>query len=288
MSAEPPSPSNSRQTAVPGLSFVYGTAWKEDATEALTELAISCGFRGIDTANQRKHYYEAGVGAGIQAAIERGEVQREDLFLQTKFTFRAGQDQRLPYDPAAPIGDQVRQSFARSLEHLGTEWIDSYVLHGPSVRLGLGPDDWDAWRAMEGICESGQARGLGISNVSLEQLQQLCGQAKVNPTFVQNRCYAVTGWDYHVRQFCRAQGITYQGFSLLTANVPVLSLPVVTDLAQRHGCRPEQVIFRFAIDVGMLPLTGTTSAEHMHADLAVSRFELAAEDVAAIERVALR
>src|SRR5687768_4162312 len=117
--------------------FLYGTAWKEDETQRLTELALEQGFRGIDTANQRRHYHEAGVGKAVAAAVERGLAARDDLFLQTKFTFRPGQDHRLPYDPQAPIATQVEQSFASSLEHLGVEWIDSYVLHGPTQRTGL-------------------------------------------------------------------------------------------------------------------------------------------------------
>ena len=112
-------------------SFLYGTAWKEDETERLTRLALEAGFRGIDTANQRKHYFEAGAGAAVARAIADGVVRREELFLQTKFTYRDGQDHRLPYDPNADPATQVRQSFASSLEHLQIESLDSYVLHGP-------------------------------------------------------------------------------------------------------------------------------------------------------------
>ena len=176
-------------------SFLYGTAWKEAATQELTELAIAQGFRGIDTANQRKHYDEAAVGRGITAAMAGGQIARDDLFLQTKYTFRQGQDHRLPYNPAAPIPTQVEESFASSLEHLGVDRIDSYLLHGPSRSAGLGVEDWAAWQAMEKIHESGRARLLGVSNVSLEQLEILCKDAKVKPHFVQNRCYAVRGWD---------------------------------------------------------------------------------------------
>src|ERR1700678_1727579 len=104
--------------------FLYGTAWKEDQTARLTRLALQCGFRGIDTANQRKHYHEAGVGWAIAAAIAGGQLTRDDLFLQTKFTFRRGQDHRLPYDAQAPIAAQVEQSCANSLEHLGGDAID--------------------------------------------------------------------------------------------------------------------------------------------------------------------
>jgi diketogulonate reductase-like aldo/keto reductase len=268
--------------------LLYGTAWKEDQTQRLTELALEQGFRGIDTANQRKHYHEAAVGAGVAAAIQRGIVRREDLFLQTKFTFQAGQDQRLPYDPRAPIAAQVEQSLASSLEHLGVDKIDSYVLHGPNQRVGLGSDDWEAWRAMEAAQDRGQVGLLGVSNVSLEQLETLCSQARVQPRFVQNRCYAVHGWDRAVRMFCTSRGIVYQGFSLLTANRQVLAHPEVLKIAARYGRQPAQIIFRFAIDAGMLPLTGTTNAEHMRLDLEADTFRLPPNEVAQIESLVLQ
>jgi diketogulonate reductase-like aldo/keto reductase len=271
--------------AVPVPRFLYGTAWKEDDTQRLTELALQCGFRGIDTANQRRHYDEAAVGRGIAAVIASGLVAREDLFLQTKFTFRGGQDHRLPYDPKAPISLQVEQSFASSLEHLGTKVIDSYVLHGPSQRTGLGRADWDAWRAMEAIHDSGRARLLGVSNASLEQLQELHKGARIKPRFIQNRCYADHGWDRDVRQFCAANDVAYQGFSLLTANRAVLAHPEMVRIAKRHGRTTSQVVFRFALEVGMVPLTGTTNPDHMHTDLDVFNFRLEPAEVERIENL---
>jgi diketogulonate reductase-like aldo/keto reductase len=273
---------------VPVPRFFYGTAWKEDETQRLTELALEQGFRAIDTANQRRHYHEAGVGQGIAASIRRGLVTREELFLQTKFTFRPGQDERLPYDQSAPIPTQVEQSFASSLDHLGTEKIDSYVLHGPSQRSGLVSADWAAWRAMEAIHDSGSTRFLGVSNVTLEQLQALCEKARIQPRFVQNRCYAVMGWDRQVRRFCTASSIAYQGFSLLTANREVLAHPELTRIARRHGRSLTQVVFRFALDIGMIALTGTTDADHMRADLEVREFRLEHEEVELIEGLVKR
>ncbi|HVE73038.1 MAG TPA: aldo/keto reductase [Thermoanaerobaculia bacterium] len=263
--------------------FLYGTAWKEDETERLVRHALDAGFRGIDTANQRKHYHEAGVGAAVAAS----KIPREELFLQTKFTFRDGQDHRLPYDPNADTATQVRQSFAKSLEHLQTDFIDSYVLHGPSRRRGLGPADWDAWRAMEELHADGKTRALGISNVALDQLEELVPAAKVKPSFVQNRCYAATGWDYQVRAFCREHEIVYQGFSLLTANLRELRGNTFREIVMRVKRTPAQIVFRFALQVGMLPITGTTDAGHMREDLGAFDFELAQADVDAIERLAL-
>jgi len=264
--------------------FLYGTAWKEDRTRTLTALALGQGFRGIDTANQRRHYHEAGVGEGIADAA----IPRDELFLQTKYTFQPGQDHRLPYDPATPIATQVEQSFASSLEHLGTDVLDSYVLHGPSRGSGLGPADWEAWRAMEALHAAGRVRLLGISNVALDQLDALCQKAAVRPRFVQNRCYAVRGWDRAIRHYCSANGIVYQGFSLLTANLGVIRWPEFGKIAHRHGRTLAQTVFRFALDVGMIPLTGTSDAEHMRQDLDVFDFRLDPDEVERIETLAGR
>jgi len=275
-----------RGVDVPAL--IYGTAWKEARTAELVRLAIATGFRAIDTANQRKHYVEADVGDAIAAAITDGVVTRGELFLQTKFTYARGQDHRLPYDPAAPLATQVADSCASSLAHLHTDYLDSYVLHGPARADGLADADVEVWQAMEALQRAGRTRLLGVSNITLAQLRQLHALARTPIAFVQNRCYASERWDADVRAFCRAHAIAYQGFSLLTANRALLQRPLVDEIALRHGCTREQVVFRFAIQVGMIPLTGTTSAAHMAADLAAERLDLADDEVAAIESIAER
>src|SRR6202166_2571572 len=267
--------------------FLYGTAWKEERTAALVELAVRAGFRGIDTANQRRHYFEAGVGQGLAAAYRAGVATRADLFLQTKFTYRPGQDDRLPYDPAASLSVQVAQSMSSSLEHLGTDYVDSFVLHGPSS--GYGGDDADAevWQAMNKERGAGRTRLLGVSNVSLRHLEQMVEVHSEAPAFVQNRCYARLGWDRDVRVFCRERNIVYQGFSLLTANQEVLRHPFIADLARRANATPAQVVFAFARAIGMLPLTGTSNADHMKQDLASLGLVLSADAVPAIEALAV-
>jgi diketogulonate reductase-like aldo/keto reductase len=268
--------------------FLYGTAWKEEHTGPLVELALRHGFRGIDTANQRKHYNEAAAGEALAREIAAGTVAREELFLQTKFTQRPGQDQRLPYDPAAPVGKQVRQSFASSLEHLRTSYLDSYLLHGPSQRPGLAEQDWEAWTAMEALHAEGNARALGVSNFSHEQLELLLDRATVRPAFVQNRCFAATGWDWQVRQLCQEHGIAYQGFSLLTANREIWLGQRVGEVGDAHSLTPAQVIFCLALELWMLPLTGTSDAAHMADALACRTGVLAAAEVAELEAIALR
>jgi diketogulonate reductase-like aldo/keto reductase len=267
--------------------FLYGTAWKEERTQELVRMALEAGFRGIDTANQRRHYHEAGVGAALAQAFGDGLVTRDELFVQTKFTHRPGQDERLPYDESAPIGVQVEQSFRSSLEHLGVERLDSLVLHGPLMRDGLHPLDLDAWRAMEAIQESGGTRVLGVSNVSLMQLEALCDFARVRPLFVQNRTYAQLGWDAPVRAFCREQGLIHQPFSLLTANPEVVHHPEVGELAASKGCTTAQLIFAFTLRAGCLPLTGTSSPEHARLDLAAAELDLSREEMALVEASSL-
>ncbi len=137
-------------------AFLYGTAWKEDQTRRLTRLAVQTGFRGIDTANQRKHYFEEAVGQALRELWNEGFCTREDLFLQTKFTYTRGQDHRLPYDPHAPLSTQVHQSFESSLRHLHTDTIDAYLLHGPASRNGLTDGDWEVWAAMERLHTEGR------------------------------------------------------------------------------------------------------------------------------------
>jgi diketogulonate reductase-like aldo/keto reductase len=263
-------PTTSNQVSLP--PFMYGTAWKKDATTRLVELAVASGFKAIDTANQLIHYQEALVGDALLELRKKG-VPRESLFLQTKFTSANGQDHRTPYDASADLTTQVRQSFDSSLKHLHTDYLDSYVLHGPSTRRGLTPGDWEVWAAIEELYASKKTRIIGVSNVSADQLTLLCSQAKTRPMVVQNRCFAVMGWDHHVREICREHGIVYQGFSLLTANQEFLGAPPIRAAAARLKTGIAQVIFKFSMQIGMLPLTGTTDAEHMKDDLAAESLE---------------
>jgi diketogulonate reductase-like aldo/keto reductase len=220
----------------------------------------------------------------LAAAYRAGVVKRADIFLQTKFTYRRGQDHRLPYDAAAAVSVQVAQSIASSLEHLGTDYVDSFVLHGPSSDEWMDADA-EVWEAMRKEREAGHTRSLGVSNVSLGHLEQMAAAHSEGPAFVQNRCYARFGWDREVREFCRERKIIYQGFSLLTANMEVVRHSLVAGVAARANVTPAQIVFAFARAVGMLPLTGTSDGEHMKQDLASSGVVLAADVVQAIERL---
>ena len=266
--------------------FMYGTAWKKDATAKLVLQAVEAGFTAIDTANQLIHYEEARVGEALVTMATQG-ITRDRLFLQTKFTPVNGQDHRTPYDVHASITTQVIQSFESSLGHLHTDHLDSYVLHGPYYRGGLGAEDWEVWTAIESLYDAGRTKLIGISNVTAGQLALLCERAKHKPMVVQNRCYAAFGWDQAVRDLCRTHRIIYQGFSLLTANREVFIDPSVRAMAQRYETGVAQIIFRFAMQSGMLLLTGTTNVQHMTEDLHCDQFTLTADELHHIETIGL-
>lgn len=262
--------------------IIYGTAWKKERSAGLVEQALTLGFRGIDTACQPKHYDEAGVGAGIAAALAKGVLRRGDLYLQTKFTPLGGQDpQRIPYDPRASLADQVAQSFERSRANLGTDVLDGLVLHSPLAD----PTDFSAvWGAMEAIFDTGGARQLGISNCyDPEVLRHLCETARVKPAIVQNRFYAQTGYDRILRAYCRGNGIIYQSFWTLTANPDILAHDIMRGLMAKYQRSAAQIFFRFLSQGGIVPLTGTTSADHMRQDLEISGFALDEEECKAVE-----
>ncbi|MGA8706194.1 MAG: aldo/keto reductase [Steroidobacteraceae bacterium] len=263
------------------IDILYGTAWKQDETERLVRRALEAGFRGIDTACQPKHYNEAGVGAGVAASLSP-RLKRAQIYLQTKFTPISGQEpSQIPYDVRASLTTQVAQSAALSLKNLRTDYLDCLLLHSP---LPDPHEAFEVWRAMEHLVDSGITRQLGISNCTrLAQLQAVCEQARIPPAVLQNRFHAENGYDKDLREFCNARGIIYQSFWTLTANQFLLTHETMRTLARTHGRTPAQVLFRYLTQLGIVPLTGTSSAAHMRQDLAIFDFELAANECEAID-----
>lgn len=264
--------------------MIYGTAWKKLDTERLVAQAITQGFRAIDTACQPKHYNEPGVGAGIAAALKAGAspgLTRADLFVQTKFTPLSSQDpKQLPYDADASLGEQVAQSFAASLRNLQTDYLDSLVLHSP---LPTERETLQAWQVLEAIVDAGQARQIGISNCySVELFESLYNAARIKPAVLQNRFHDKTGYDRELRALCRERGIRYQSFWTLTANPHITMHRTVESIATRLQRTTEQVFFRYLTQIGVTPLTGTTSVEHMKEDLAICEFALSSAEIEAI------
>lgn len=265
-------------------SIIYGTAWKKERTAELVEQAVRAGFRAIDTACQPKHYQEQGVGDALQRLYAAGVVRREDIFLQTKFTSLNGQDPRsIPYDRHAPLVQQIQQSFAKSCANLQTVYLDSLLLHSPMDTLD---DTLTAWRTLEDIYRQGGVRHIGLSNTyNLQMLQRIYEAAEVKPSFLQNRFYQQSGYDQAVRKYCQEHNIIYQSFWTLTGNPHIVQSPVVAALAAKYGKTPVQVMYKYVQALGIVPLDGTTSAQHMAEDLDLDSFSLLPEEVEKVSTV---
>jgi len=257
--------------------IIYGTAWKKDRTADLVVKAIQTGFRGIDTACQPKHYNEPLVGAALHSLKNHG-IEREALFLQTKFTSLSGQDPRqVPYDKNSPVELQVAQSFEVSKKNLQTEYVDSLVLHSPMAPHAL---LMMVWKAMEKIQKAGGTRQLGISNCyDTEVIRSLYADANEKPAIVQNRFYQETRYDADLCHWCSNHGVIYQSFWTLTANPHILSSNTVRTIAQKYNKTEAQIFFRYLSQSGIVPLTGTSSEQHMREDLSIFEFELSSEDL---------
>ncbi|CAK7223724.1 hypothetical protein SCUCBS95973_005276 [Sporothrix curviconia] len=301
----------SGRTRLPRL--VYGTAWKREHTTDLVYQALQAGFRAIDTAAQPRHYREDLVAEGVRRALTHGVVgSRRDLYIQTKFTPPSGQDlegpNAPPYDPSAPIAEQVRASVESSLRNFtfprttdekseGQSYLDCLVLHTPLVHR---EDSLAVWEVLQTYVPD-RIRTLGVSNVLLEQLQELISVADevaaatgtaadlLRPVVVQNRFHSRGNVpDPHnvaLRRFCALpdQRIVYQSFWTLTANPGLVngrSSSAARTVANAVQVSPE-VAFYGLVALGLGPgeegdadscpiviLDGTTTAEHMAADLA--------------------
>ena len=260
--------------SMPGI--IYGTAWKKELTASLVQQAITLGFRGIDTACQPKHYHEVGVGEAVSNCLKQG-LSRSELYLQSKFTPVDGHDpKQIPYDKNARLDQQVAQSFQCSLKNLQTDYLDGLILHSPLTNQR---DLLTVWQAMEQLFVEGGVKQLGISNCyNLEQFQYIYQSAKIKPAILQNRFYAKTHFDQALRTFCHTNNIIYQSFWTLTANPAILADALSLSLAEKYHRSVAQIFFRYLTQSGIIPLTGTHSANHMQEDLAIFEFELSKDE----------
>jgi diketogulonate reductase-like aldo/keto reductase len=189
----------------------------------------------------------------------------------------AGQDpDRIPYDANSYLGEQVHQSFQQSCLNLHTDHVDCLILHSPLKTLAL---TMEAWKAMEAIHDAGGARQLGISNCYDQTfLDALHAETTVKPAIIQNRFFQQTDYDADLRQRCQDLGVLYESFWTLTANPHILGHREVRKIAEKRQKSEAQILFRYLTQLGIVPLTGTTSAKHMQEDLAIFEFDLNDEE----------
>ena len=257
----------SASSLAPIPKIIYGTAWKKELTADLVEKALKAGFRAIDTACQPKHYNELGSGEGIEKFLkDNGDIKRDDLFIQTKFTSLNGQDPtRIPYDQNAPLELQVKQSFENSLNNLKTEYIDALILHSPMHTF---EETLIVWREFEKLFDQGKVRYLGISNCyNLNVFQRLYNEARIKPKFLQNRFYEKSKFDKELRAYCISNNVYYESFWTLTANKNFLESSLMKELAGKYQVTPQEIFFAFTKSLHIIPLSGTKNEQHMAEDL---------------------
>jgi diketogulonate reductase-like aldo/keto reductase len=260
--------------------LIYGTAWKKELTTNLVIQALKLGFNAIDTASQPRHYREDLVGEGIK----KSGIKREEIFIQTKFTPQNGQDLKsIPYNPNDKIEKQIEDSFIVSKKNLQTEYIDSYILHSPLSTL---EETLAVWRVMESFVDKKDVKYLGISNCyDLALFRRIFDHATIKPTFLQNRFYADSNYDTHIREFCEANGVIYQSFWTLTANPHILNTTIIKELSNKYLKTPAQIFFRYCTMIGIIPLIGATNKEHLESDLKIFEFTLDNEEILEIKRL---
>ena len=268
------------------LPLLYGSAWKEDQTAMNVVDAVLAGFRGVDTACQPQHYREDLVGEALRTLKNEHGIGREAVWLQTKFTPAQHQGADVPYDPAAPLSDQIAQSVQVSLKNLQVVRVDALLLHGP---LETHERTMEAWRAMEAQVELGFVTQLGISNLhDVRRFERIYDEASVKPRVLQNRFSPQLGHDAEIRIFCQRHNVIYQPSWVLSANGQQLKSPAVTAAALAHRVEPEQVLFSYLRQQGAQPLSGTTSTDYMKDNLASSDFAPSRAEMRELDEIFLR
>jgi diketogulonate reductase-like aldo/keto reductase len=183
----------------------------------------------------------------------------------------------MPYFSSDDLQTQLEKSFMRSKENLKVDFIDSYLIHSPFNPI---EDFLSVYKTMEEFVNDGQVGQLGISNCyDINLLIYLYDNAEIKPKVVQNRFYADSKYDKEIREFCKQKDITYQSFWSLTANPKILNGSKIRDIALKHERTIAQVFYKFLNQIGITPLNGTTSKQHMIEDLAIDSFTLDEEDV---------
>jgi diketogulonate reductase-like aldo/keto reductase len=176
----------------------------------------------------------------------------------------------MPYDPEAPLEEQIHTSVASSLKNLrheaeseDTSYVDCLLLHSP---LPTVEQTLQAWKLLESYVPT-QIRTIGISNVTLPVLQAIYKNATIKPSVVQNRFYPQTRYDLPLRAFCTEHNIMYQSFWTLTGNPSLLKSKPIAALAQAAEVDIAVALYALVMEQGIVVLNGSTSTEHMRGDL---------------------
>ncbi|KGB79884.2 oxidoreductase [Cryptococcus deuterogattii R265] len=248
---------------IPAIAF--GT-WKipKENTPSQVGQAIDVGFDHLDTAQVYHNEEEVG------QAIKESGLSRNELWITTKWS---GVEEK-----------GARQSIKESLDKLGLEYLDLYLIHSPRVTKG---DIKGAWKELETLQKEGKAKSIGVSNFNKEQLQELLAHATVKPVVNQILLhpYVITR-TAPLLEYLKEQNIVVEGYSTLT---PLTSRPggpvdqPVNQIAKRLGIKPEQVLLAWSRAKGAIPVTTSSKKERLEGYLDVGDITLTEDDIKAID-----
>ena len=265
-------PLNNGSGAIPALGF--GTLIPDlIATKNATKAALEAGFRQFDTAERYRNEKE--VGEAMQEVFKAGEIKRQDVFIAAKLWNNNHRPER------------VAPAFEASLKKLQLDYVDLYLIHTPfafqpgdeqdprdangKVIYDEGVTLLDTWRTLEGLVDQGKCRAIGLSDVSVEKVQEIFAAARIKPAVVHVESHPyLPQWDLF--DYCQKHGIVLQAFAALGhSSVPkLLEDPVITAIAKRVDKTPAQVLLAWAIQRGTALLTTSTAPSRIKENFDVS------------------
>jgi 2,5-diketo-D-gluconate reductase A len=239
---------------MPQLGFGVFQVGNDEARAAVAT-ALECGYRSIDTA--ALYGNEHGVGVAVSAS----GIPREELFVTTKL-WNADQG-----------AGRVLPAFERSIDKLGLDYVDLYLIHWPVPSRDRFVETWEAF---QGLYAEGRMRAIGVSNFTPPQLTRLLEETAVVPAV--NQVELHPGFQQpELRAFHREHGIATEAWSPLGQGA-ALTHPVITRLAERHEKTPAQVVLRWHLDLGNVVIPKSVTPGRIRENFAVFDFALTAED----------
>ncbi|WP_030418814.1 aldo/keto reductase [Streptomyces sp. SCSIO 75703] len=259
MSSKVPPITLNNGVEMPQLGF---GVWQvpDDEAERAVATALQAGYRSIDTA--AVYGNEEGTGRAVAAS----GIAREDLFVTTKLW---NSDQGY---------DSTLRAFDSSLEKLGLDYVDLYLIHWPVPALGRYVD---TYKAFEKLHADGRVRAIGVSNFLPEHLERLTGETSVVPAVNQIELHPQLQQGA-ARAFHEERGIATEAWSPLGSGKGLLEVPAIVAIARKHGRTPAQVVLRWHLQVGNVVIPKSVTPSRIAENIAVFDFALDAEDLAAV------
>ncbi|MFB8755550.1 aldo/keto reductase [Streptomyces nigra] len=232
----------------------------DDEAERAVAAALEAGYRSIDTA--AIYGNETGTGKAVAAS----GVPREDVFVTTKvWNSDHGYDATL-------------RAFDASLEKLGLEYVDLYLIHWPTPARGTYVD---TYKAFEKLLADQRVRAIGVSNFLPEHLERLIEETSVVPAVNQIELHPHLQ-QHAAREFHAEQGIATEAWSPLGSGKGLLEVPAIVAIAQKHGRTPAQVVLRWHLQLGNVVIPKSVTPSRIKENIEVFDFSLDDEDLAAI------